>query len=45
MIYFIIDVNTNSLIEACGNEQEADKIVEEYQKKHRNVTKIIGGWN
>jgi hypothetical protein len=40
-----MDTDTNKIIEACANEQEADKIVEEYQKENRNVTKIIGGWN
>ena len=44
MVYYIIDVNTNSLIEACANEQEADKIVEEYKKDGRNVERK-GGWN
>ena len=44
MVYYIMDTDTNSLIEACSNEQEADKIVEEYKKAGRNVERK-GGWN
>lgn len=45
MIYYIMDTDTNRLIEACANEQEALNILEEYQKQFRNVRLEIGGWN
>jgi len=45
MVYYIMDTDTNSLIEACASEQEAYKIVEEYQKEHKNVRLERGGGN
>jgi len=44
MVYYIMDTDDNRLIEACANEQEADRIVEEYKKDGKNVERK-GGWN